>query len=327
MNKRPMFSVVVPIYNVEKYLEECIESVLCQHNNMLELILVDDGSTDSCPKICDRYSQDYSFVKTIHKENGGLSSARNTGLENALGEYIMFVDSDDRIDRNCLKEISEKIKNTEADLYFMQARKFYKDNDFVDLGDDIHFSDLKGKELNQIYRYISGKSKYPGSACTKIYKRSFLNDNNFWFPSDRRYSEDLGFVRDCIFNAQTISAIDCYYYEYRQLREGSITNRYTYKNFEGVYRFLEDSTRIADKCENNDKKSAILSICAYEYLILMYIYSVLSKEEKREAIEILKKNKYLLKYGKSKKAKIARIVCLFFGLSLTTKIINKIKGR
>ena len=91
----PLLSVIIPIYNVEKYLRQCIESVIQQHIKDMELILVDDGSIDSSPQICDDYANKYNSVKVIHKTNGGASSARNLGLKNAKGEYIIFLDSDD----------------------------------------------------------------------------------------------------------------------------------------------------------------------------------------------------------------------------------------
>ena len=100
-----LVSVIVPIYNVEKYLEKCIESIVNQTYKNLEIILVDDGSPDNCPAICDEWAQKDSRIKVIHKKNGGLSSARNAGLEVSNGEYISFVDSDDWLDENTFEEV------------------------------------------------------------------------------------------------------------------------------------------------------------------------------------------------------------------------------
>ena len=100
-----LVSVIVPIYNVEKYLEKCIESIVNQTYKNLEIILVDDGSQDNCPAMCDEWTQKDSRIKVIHKKNGGLSSARNAGLEVSNGEYISFVDSDDWLDENTFEEL------------------------------------------------------------------------------------------------------------------------------------------------------------------------------------------------------------------------------
>ena len=109
-------SVIIPIYNVEKYLEKCIDSVLAQTYRNIEIILVDDGSTDKCADICDSYLKKDSRVKVIHKVNGGLSSARNAGLDIAEGDFISFVDSDDFIEKEMLEKLYEALMEADADM-------------------------------------------------------------------------------------------------------------------------------------------------------------------------------------------------------------------
>ena len=104
-NKTVQLSFIIPVYNVEAYLIECVESIISQIEDNCEVILVNDGSTDNSGKICDEYALNYAFINVIHKENGGLSSARNAGLKCAKGEYIAFIDSDDRIASNSVKQI------------------------------------------------------------------------------------------------------------------------------------------------------------------------------------------------------------------------------
>jgi glycosyltransferase involved in cell wall biosynthesis len=108
-----LFSIIIPVYKVEKYLDECVQSVLSQSFTDYECILVDDGSPDNCPQICDEYAKKYEQIKIIHKENGGLSDARNVGILQASGEYIVFLDSDDYLaDNNTLQNLSVIIKQT-----------------------------------------------------------------------------------------------------------------------------------------------------------------------------------------------------------------------
>ena len=114
--KKGFISVIVPIYKVEKYLRRCVNSILRQSYTKLEILLIDDGSPDACPEICEAYAKTDSRVRVIHKENGGLSSARNTGLEIAEGEYIAFVDGDDYIHSEMLKQLYHALKDTDADL-------------------------------------------------------------------------------------------------------------------------------------------------------------------------------------------------------------------
>jgi glycosyltransferase involved in cell wall biosynthesis len=117
MIMREMFvSIIVPVYNVEQYLKECIESILAQTWKNFEVILVDDGSTDSSGKICDEYSQKKEFISVIHKKNGGLSSARNAGIDVAQGDYLAFIDSDDVVHPRYLSELVAIVKKEKADL-------------------------------------------------------------------------------------------------------------------------------------------------------------------------------------------------------------------
>ena len=107
---KPLLSVIVPVYNVEKYLKRCLESILVQSWNDYEIILVDDGSTDSSAQICDVYAEKYEMIRVIHKENKGLSDTRNRGIEEASGEYVYFPDSDDWLEPNTFSELSDVIE-------------------------------------------------------------------------------------------------------------------------------------------------------------------------------------------------------------------------
>ena len=117
----PLFSIIVPVYKTEQYLEKCIQSILEQNYNNFELILVDDGSPDRCPQICDAYQKRDARIKVFHKTNGGVSSARNLGLKVATGKYIWFVDSDDYIEEFSLQQLYENQKEQSADMYIFQS--------------------------------------------------------------------------------------------------------------------------------------------------------------------------------------------------------------
>lgn len=118
MKQQPLISVIVPVYNVEQYIHQCVDSILSQTYKNLEIILVDDGSPDNCPAICDGYARNDDRVKIIHQENGGLSAARNSALDLCTGEYIAFVDSDDWIESNAYEEMMSEMQKKDLDVVF-----------------------------------------------------------------------------------------------------------------------------------------------------------------------------------------------------------------
>ena len=125
-----LISVIIPVYKVEEYLENCIQSVIKQTVSDLEIILVDDGSPDQCPEICDLWADKDSRIKVIHKENGGLSDARNAGMKVATGEYVSFIDSDDYISLDFYETLLETIVDNDSDIVECGVVKFYEDNNF-----------------------------------------------------------------------------------------------------------------------------------------------------------------------------------------------------
>ena len=208
MRDEILLSIIIPVYNVEKYLNECVDSVLMQLTEECEIILVDDGSTDSSGDICQWYALNNSQVRVVRKDNGGLSSARNSGMKIAKGKYISFVDSDDVIFSGSIAEILNWIKSKGTDMCFMRAVKFYPDGTQIDLGEQIVRSELESKSKEDAVKYLASRPKYPGSAWAKLYRREFLMEYDLHFPYDRRYSEDLGFIRDCILNAHDFDALE-----------------------------------------------------------------------------------------------------------------------
>ena len=318
-------SIIVPVYNVDKYLEECIQSIINQSPEGYEIILVDDGSTDKSGEICDLYSQKYKdTIKVIHKENGGLSSARTEGMNYSKGLYIAFIDSDDRIAEGSLSCILKWIEDTDVDLCFMNAIKFYEDGTKQSLGDCIYREFVYGNNKEMVIKYLSSRPKYPGSACTKLYKRAFLYEKEIFFPKDRRTSEDLGFVLDCIMNADSYDALECPYYEYRQNRKGSITNSVSSKCFWDHATFISESIQkiYSSDYENLDLYKPLMAFVAYEYSIMLYMYNQISANEKVRAYEFLKNNKSVLKYSKTKKVMAVRLVLYFCGIKNTAKLLN-----
>ena len=279
-DEKVLLSIVVPVYNVERYLEECVDSIYDQMTDACELVLVDDGSTDSSGVICDRYAQKTTNVKVIHQANGGLSAARNAGLSLVKSRYVTFVDADDKISLGSIPVILNWISTQGTDMCFLQCVKWYPDGTTVDMGECIQREAIRGKSPEEAIGHLASRPKYPGSACAKLYRTQFLLDNDLHFPNDRRYSEDLGFILDCMRCAHTFDLLSVSYYQYRQSRQGSITSRITYKNFSDLLQFVKES--VEKLTENRRPKDLLskyaMSFAAYEYSIAVWQYNFLSDD-------------------------------------------------
>lgn len=226
---KPMFSIIVPIYKVEQYLSKCIDSVLKQTYDNFELILVDDGSPDNCPKICDKYAKKDKRVKVIHKKNGGLVSARNAGLNKAKGEYIFNLDGDDWLKNNSLEKLFEKaIKRYNPDVIVSNMTKVYSDKEeeistLVKEG----FYDKKAL-LEDIYPYMMWdyrKKFYTGlifpSSGGKIIKRELLQ-KHYCKNEKIRMGEDNAFIFECMYFADNAFFLDDHFYMYVQSDESMV---------------------------------------------------------------------------------------------------------
>ena len=186
----PKVSIILPIYNVEKYLSRCIESILNQTFTDLELILINDGSTDRCGEICDLYNKKDTRVNVIHKENGGVSSARNVGIDVAKGEFIGFIDPDDYIDEDAIEYLYKLAKENKADISCYKM-KTYKNGVLVsNLNKAEEIKIYVGEEI--IKEYVqNGTFLY--STCNKLYSKKLLQNEYSRFPTNIRYAEDALF--------------------------------------------------------------------------------------------------------------------------------------
>lgn len=225
-NNKPFFSVILPVYNVEAQLHRCLDSVLAQTFHNYEVILVDDGSTDSSGKICDLYTENYSFIRVIHKNNGGLSSARNAGFMDAKGKYILWFDSDDWIEKETLQIIYDAVSNKEPDLikfnYIRHEGSPVKCSTVAPAGEYVG-----SDEIEPLIRMAFTRTGAFGlSACMNAYRTEFLREHNFSFISEREVgSEDFLFNLQVMLNVESVTILEDYLYHY-DCRGGSLTQRY-----------------------------------------------------------------------------------------------------
>ena len=217
-----LLSIIVPVYNVEQYLNRCVDSLLDQGTfGDYEIILVDDGSTDNSGQLCDEYQKKTSRIRVIHKENGGLSSARNAGIKATNADYVMFVDSDDYIKSFVLGQLSQKLRTEKLDILVFNFAHIYEK---YKIEDNIEFL----KEYSEIVsgsQYLIDNLKAGTMhmmACNKIYKTSLITDNNVFFREGFVH-EDEEWSPRVIIHANRVQQIDLIVYGYC-IRSDSISS-------------------------------------------------------------------------------------------------------
>lgn len=312
-------SVIIPIYNVGFYLQECVNSVIKQTYKNLEIILVDDGSTDECPNICDTYAKQYSNVKVVHKQNGGLSDARNVGILNSTGDYLLFLDADDFWkDSTAVQSLVDRINITHADLLNYSYIKYYEDlKKYINYFEDLEPLPLDFNKLESI-QYLLDNNLYIASACNKLIKKSLFEDGDLYFVKGI-YSEDIDWCLRLLIKAGSVDFICENFYCYRQ-RSDSITHTINDKK-------CRDLTNNILKCFSLVNKSESLQDVLYKYVAYQYgtffITQAVAENYQSECINELSKYKWVLKYhSNNKKLIILNIMVTLFGYKLSCKIIR-----
>ena len=320
-----LITIVVPVYNVEKYLKKCIESIINQTYKNLEIILVDDGSPDNCGKICDDYKKQDSRIKVIHKKNGGLSDARNAGIDIANGEYITFIDSDDYIDDDYVELLYNAIVKDKTDMVISSHKVIY-DNGTILEKETGERSILNSKEVLKRILYDEGIDL---SAWAKLYKIELFRKVRY--PKGRLF-EDAATTYKLVDKCKNISIVSKSTYNY-MIRENSITNL----NFSEKKLDLIKSTE--EMCDYVQNKYPDLEIACNRRLMYAYLSTLtqLARSKKR----FPKEEKILMDYIKENRKKILKdkrvprrdkfgIISTILGFefySFSWKVYKRITGR
>lgn len=263
--KKIKISIIIPVYNVEEYIEQCLKSVLDQTLQDIEIIIVNDGTKDNSMKKIERYLND-SRIKVINKENGGLSSARNTGLKAAQGEYISFIDSDDFVEKTMMKDLYTSINNKNYDIAFSKVIEYDNKNNI--LNKRVDKNEFTSFEKKGIYLIEEAGIE----VWNKIYNRNFLLKNNLFFQEGIIHEDDL-FTRKCFFLAKKVKYVDKYHYYYRVNRDGSIMNsiktslkekrKHSYKVI------IKELMELEQNYKENRFKSIYLKLIIFKYETLL----------------------------------------------------------
>lgn len=247
-----MVSIIVPVFNAEKYLEKCIESIVFQSYGDLEVLLVDDGSTDNSSKICEFYRSKDCRIKVFHQQNKGVSAARNYGLSNASGKYIMFVDSDDYLEANAVEKVVHANENVNSDVVIFNyykvgvVKKEKCDPVITGLKTKEQFIDECFQNLNTVYYY---------KIYNKLYKRQSIIENKIFFPEDKNIGEDLRFNLNYFSVCRSFFMINDYLYNYRIDNNQSIMHSIVdvpieanLEEIKDVISYLKNNSRDFNKC-------------------------------------------------------------------------------
>jgi len=288
MNQQPKVSIVVPIYNVESYLERCIQTLLNQTLKDIEIILIDDGSPDHCPQICNEYAQKDSRIKVIHKKNAGLGYARNSGLEIARGKYLAFVDSDDYVEANMYEILYNKIKDSNSDVVFCNYKENYGNGYYVEKKDftqEMIFleDDINDFSLDSIASApgIKKERKFAFSVWRGLFRNDIIKKNNLQFVSERRYvSEDIPFLLDYFHYCKKITFIPHILYVYTQTNQTSLTRLLSKEKIEAtvnLYYLLNKKMQNTDTAKERTTRMLIGIFRTYSYQICRNKTNLLNK--------------------------------------------------
>ena len=329
-------SVIIPVYKVEKYLDKCVESVINQTYKNLEIILVDDGSPDACPKMCDDWAKKDKRIKVIHKQNGGVSSTRNIGLKNATGDYIAFVDADDYIEKEMYEKLINAINENKADLAFCYFNNVYEDSGAIKkvyeknlktLGENLSFDYfLKvGSKNNKDYLETEN---IMGNVWRILFARELLE--NVSFNENLTICEDLIFVTEVLKKKPKVCVVEDYLYNYVQRNTSAMHNLSIKKvnsHINACRILVELYKPLVENNVLNAYKFSVYKSLVSEVLILG------SKKELKELVEneyfssLRNKNNYVAAKNScaTKKAKLVNFLvyhkwfCLYKSLYKLTK--------
>lgn len=274
-------SVVIPVYNTEKYLNKCVDSILQQTRPADEILLIDDGSTDNSGMICDAYAKHYTNVLVYHKKNEGLGYTRNYGIQHASGDYILFVDSDDYLDYDFLFTMEKEIKSSACDTCKTSFRRFdSKGNESVT--NNVTRYLYRGKEIYSdfIPRLIGSSPEksdvIPMSSCCTMYSMKIIKENHIEFVSERELiSEDMIFNLDYYCHAEVVLLSDYVGYNYR-INDSSLTTHYLKGRFEKSVELIKKEIRILEDMSIYDK-------CSLRLSKQLFIYTKMSIEQLKKA--------------------------------------------
>ena len=308
------FSVIIPVYNVEDYLRECVQSVLSQDFASYEIILVDDGSTDGSGQLCDEFAKTDFRVQAVHQENQGQSAARNHGLQIASGKYILFLDSDDFYPQNFL---------------LRQIYSASRDRDMV----CFNYVRYTGRLLSPLITFPSSEdhageklllemvrlNAFTSSPCLKAVKRSLLLEHHICFEAGRICGEDIEWNARLLLAAQSIAIAPACLYAYR-VRQNSITHSFTPRHVDEFYRIIQGISSVPVS-GSEILRQAYYGYAAFQYCTLLINAQLCKPKASRERLREIQQMSWLLQYDANRIVKLIHTVYKLVGFKLTSLLL------
>lgn len=313
--KNPTLSIILPIYNVETYLADCLNSILNQDFEHYEILAINDGSTDNSLDVCKIFARKDNRIKIFNQPNKGLSEARNKGIQEATGEYLLFVDSDDFLKNGALVNISEHIRNYSTDVIIGLLYKYYNENEIY-----TETFDFSNKEVLVCDKEVFVKKAFKNiswSAPKYIVRRKFVLDNSLKFKSGYLH-EDVDWTTHLFLLAESFSFYNQPFYYHRMKRPGSIINIYSSKRAKDMIEITSELIELL----NSEYKDFIfieqvrsrLSESVFYYVSTIYFFK---KEERKILLSLIEKNLIILKYSNKNSQRIFFKCIELFGLRPT----------
>ena len=282
--KNPCISVIIPVYNVENYLKECLDSIINQTLRQIEIICIDDGSTDSSPSILDEYAKQDERIRVIHQKNQGLSTSRNNGFKIATGEFVYMIDSDDYLELDALEKMYNLCKANRLDILFFDLVSFYDETG------DIYPSKLKRESCPNVYDGVSflayqrSKRAHITSACLIMLSRSFIEEHNFQFYPGIIHEDEL-FCFQILMEARRVTFVNWKFY-HRRIRANSITTTTkSARNAIGYFISMQEMLRYGLKANwSKEKEEQIMRSFNGMKFSTKQIYDQISDEEKKKLV-------------------------------------------
>ncbi len=315
------FSVIMPVFNVEKYIRKSVDSVLKQTYQNIEVLLVDDGSTDNCPKICDDYAELDSRVRVIHKKNGGLSDARNFGIDAASGDYVVFLDSDDYWSSDtALEKAARKLEMEKSDVMLFFFKYLFEDenNRITEYNSEFEKIEINMESKKTQLTDLIKNNIYISSAWAKIIKRQLFKDNDLYFVKGV-YSEDIEWSARLMMYASSFSVLNESFYIYIQ-RGTSIAHSLRRKNIVDAKNNVMKALAMADSIDE-ELKEAFMNYISYQYITVLNV-SCVCKDDIRDEIRDMKNYTYLLDYHWNPKVKKIYTFNKIFGFNMMMKLLS-----
>lgn len=321
IDRKIQLSIIVPVYNVEHYVDKCLQSIIKQYNDNLEIILINDGSTDDSVRKCEKYCEQYEYIHLFNQKNGGLSSARNQGIRQSRGEYLFFLDSDDYMKENVIAELLHIISKTNKDI-ILGKKDLYIEKTGEHIVSVVDYAKYeKEEESFKIYEDLIINEPFYFTASMLAVKRDFLHENKLYFK-EGIYHEDELWIMHIFLCARSVEFFDKSIYCYRVGREGSIIQTRNIKREFDKLRIIDEYEKIEKEVSDKRKKNILKERKAFlEWIVIQEINYYKADPQINELKDWLSKRIYHLAYGKY----ILRFLgCKLFGVQLMCDVNLKL---